>query len=133
MLASPPTDVTTRDPSEPTPSRTAPPTLVEVRRLPEEGRLRLTWSDGHSGEPGYRYLRGWCPCAACQGHAGVTIRYQPPGEAVTPDAITPVGNYAISIRWSDGHATGIYRFDYLRRLCPCDECGGPVEDEIAVD
>ena len=31
----------------------------------------------------------------------------------------PVGNYGISIRWSDGHETGIYTFKQLRELCPC--------------
>jgi DUF971 family protein len=41
---------------------------------------------------------------------------------VTPVSIEPVGNYGISIHWSDGHGTGIYRFDFLRRICPCKEC-----------
>lgn len=34
----------------------------------------------------------------------------------------PVGNYAVSFTWNDGHKTGIYSFDYLRRHCQCDEC-----------
>ena len=97
---------------------------TEVRRLPEEGRLRITWSDGHVGEYDYGYLRGYCPCAGCQGHTADAIRYhRPPGE-VTPVSIQPVGNYALSIHWSDGHSTGIYRFDFLRRLCPCPACAG---------
>ena len=54
-------------------------TLTEVRRMPEERRLRLTWTDGHVAEYDYDYLRGWCPCAGCQGHSGFKIRYQPPG------------------------------------------------------
>ncbi|HEX2252831.1 MAG TPA: DUF971 domain-containing protein [Thermoanaerobaculia bacterium] len=102
----------------------APVVLTEVRRLHEEGSFRLTWSDGHSAELPYDYVRGWCPCAGCQGH-GTIIRHQPPERPVTPDTIQPVGNYAISIAWSDRHQTGIYRFDYLRRLCPCTACGGP--------
>lgn len=110
-----------------------PPTLTEVRRLPEERKLRLTWSDGHTGELPYDYVRGWCPCAGCQGHSGLTFGFQPPPEPVAPDSITPVGNYAISIAWSDRHATGIYRFDYLRRLCPCEQCGGPLTGEIEID
>jgi DUF971 family protein len=36
--------------------------------------------------------------------------------------VEPVGNYALRFRWSDGHDTGIYTFDFLRRLCPCAEC-----------
>jgi DUF971 family protein len=98
--------------------------LTEVRRLPEERCLRLTWSDGHSAEYGYDYLRGWCPCAGCQGHTFLKIRYQPPASPVTVESIKPVGNYAISLAFSDGHGTGIYRFDFLREICPCERCGG---------
>jgi DUF971 family protein len=95
---------------------------TEVRRLPEAGRLRLTWSDGHVAEYDYAYLRGYCPCAACQGHTNEAIHFHRPPASVAAEAIEPVGNYAISIRWSDGHATGIYRFDFLRLICPCDQC-----------
>ena len=102
--------------------------LTEVRRLPAERHLRLTWSDGYSAELPYDYLRGWCPCAGCQGHGNLTIRYQPPARPVEARVIQPVGNYAISIAFSDGHGTGIYRFDYLRRLAP--KPGDEVPDEI---
>lgn len=98
------------------------PLLLEARRLPEEKRLRLTWNDGHSAEYGYQYLRGWCPCAGCQGHTGLTIRYQPPAGAISSVSVSPVGNYAISLAFSDGHGTGIYRYDFLRRICPCGQC-----------
>ncbi len=99
------------------------PVLTEVRRLPEERRLRLTWSDGHTAEYDYDYLRGWCPCAGCQGHSGFKIRYLPPARPVTVEAIKPVGNYAISLGFSDGHGTGIYRYEFLREICPCGACG----------
>ncbi len=36
--------------------------------------------------------------------------------------VEEVGSYAIRIDWSDGHGTGIYSFDHLRRICPCKEC-----------
>jgi hypothetical protein len=36
--------------------------------------------------------------------------------------VAPVGRYALSFKWSDGHSTGIYTFDYLRRICPCPQC-----------
>jgi DUF971 family protein len=110
---------------------TARPT--EVRRLPDEGRLRITWSDGHVGEYDYEYLRGYCPCAACQGHTNEAIRFHSPPEGaggeggLYPESIQPVGNYALSFHWSDGHDTGIYRFDFLRRICPCDGCRGSAE------
>lgn len=98
------------------------PTLTEVRRLPDEDAVRLTWSDGHSAVFDYQYLRGYCPCAACQGHNVTEIRFHQPAGRVTPLDINPVGNYAISFDWSDGHSTGIYRFDFLREICPCETC-----------
>jgi len=101
--------------------------LTEVQRLPDGRHLRLAWSDGHAADYAHEYLRGWCPCAACQGHSGMKIRFHPPAQPVTPGKIQPVGNYAISISWSDGHSTGIYRFDFLRQLCPCEKCDGPPE------
>jgi DUF971 family protein len=36
--------------------------------------------------------------------------------------VEEVGHYAIRIAWSDGHGTGIYSFDHLRKICPCAEC-----------
>jgi DUF971 family protein len=37
-------------------------------------------------------------------------------------SIEPVGGYAIQIAWNDGHSTGIYSWEHLRRICPCPEC-----------
>jgi DUF971 family protein len=36
--------------------------------------------------------------------------------------IVPVGSYAITPVWEDGHDAGIYQWRYLRALCPCEEC-----------
>jgi len=96
--------------------------LTEIHRIPGQRRMRLTWSDGHSAEFPYDYARGYCPCAACQGHGAFTIEYQPPEKPVDLASIMPVGNYGVSFVWTDGHATGIYRFEFLRSICPCDEC-----------
>jgi DUF971 family protein len=41
----------------------------------------------------------------------------------TARAAKAVGNYAVQIDFSDGHTTGIYSYDYLRTICPCEECG----------
>jgi len=103
-------------------SRQPEPYPSEIRRLPEENRLRVLWEDGHVSHYDYGYLRGFCPCAVCQGHDNAAVVFHPPPSQVTPSSIEPVGNYGISILWSDGHATGIYRFDFLRDLCPCETC-----------
>ena len=96
--------------------------LTEVRNVPEDRQLRLSWNDGHSAAFDYDYLRGYCPCAMCQGHHVEEVQYIPPSQPVEPRMIEPVGNYAISIAWSDRHATGIYRFDFLRQICRCEIC-----------
>jgi DUF971 family protein len=93
---------------------------TEINHIKSKAAVRITWDDGHSGEYAEAYLRGYCPCALCQGH-GAQRRF-----IETPDArlveIQPVGNYAIELFWQDGHNTGIYTFDYLRSLCPCSAC-----------
>ncbi len=96
--------------------------LTEVRRCPEQRCFRLTWNDGHSSDLAYDHVRGYCPCASCQGHGSGVIRFHEPQQPVTPVGIEPVGHYAISIEWSDRHATGIYRYDFLREICPCADC-----------
>jgi DUF971 family protein len=89
-------------------------------------RFTIVWQDGHeSGFPA-RYLRGRCPCAQCVSETtGQRMVFE---EHVNPDvaiaAARTVGQYALHFEWSDGHATGIYAFDYLRRICPCPACAG---------
>ncbi len=90
--------------------------LTELHRLPETRRLKLVFADGFTGEVPYDTLRGYCPCAGCQGHWAEAIAFHPPAKSVEPVSIAPVGNYGVSIHWSDAHATGIYRFDFLRLI-----------------
>lgn len=86
--------------------------------------IRIRWKDGHQGVYLARALRLACPCAGCveemTGKPLLDDSRVP--EGVYPEAIGLVGHYAISIRWSDGHATGIYSYEFLRRICPCNEC-----------
>lgn len=93
---------------------------TEVRRDADRGLVRIVWADGHVGEYPFGHLRGWCPCAGCQGH-GNERRFIP---VANPQlrSIAAVGNYALSFAWDDGHDTGIYSYTYLRELCPCADC-----------
>jgi DUF971 family protein len=66
-------------------------------------------------------LRRACPCAACQGEPDVLGRIARPRIDHGPQAFElsrfhPVGGYALQLFWADGHSTGIYSFDYFRRL-----------------
>lgn len=93
---------------------------VEINHVREKGVVRITWDDGHVGDYPRHYLRGYCPCALCQGHGG-KIRFVAAAASGLAE-IAAVGNYAIQFRWEDGHETGIYTFGYLRSLCPCPQC-----------
>ncbi|NIR47705.1 DUF971 domain-containing protein, partial [candidate division KSB1 bacterium] len=42
-----------------------------------------------------------------------------------------VGRYALQFSWSDGHTEGIYSFDYLRRLCQCDQCKSKQQESVS--
>ncbi len=97
------------------------PTLVK-RVSPV--RTDVTWNDGHFSSYPSWYLRQSCPCASCVDEFTGEKRI---AEGSIPSTLErtdvgPVGNYALSFRFSDGHSTGIYTFEFLRRLCPCDEC-----------
>jgi len=84
----------------------------------------LDWADGHKGKYPHEILRGYCPCAGCQGHSA-QIAFKPAeGIALELDDIQPVGNYALCFKWFDGHDTGLYSYRYLRSLCQCEACLG---------
>lgn len=91
----------------------------------EDGRrLRIMWRDGHVSEYEPRALRLACPCAACVEEMTGRPLLNPaavPAD-VMPHAIRYVGRYALRFDWSDGHETGIYPWDLLRRVCPCGAC-----------
>ena len=86
--------------------------------------LELTYEDGAHFELPCEYLRVYSPSAEVRGHGPGQEVLQLGKEDVNIVNIKPVGNYAISIAFSDGHGTGIYRYDFLREICPCGSCGG---------
>jgi len=96
------------------------PEPLEVRAPKGARVLELDWSDGVTTRLPHRALRGFCPCAVCQGHQG-PIEWTAATDGLDDDAleltdIAEVGQYALSLTWADGHATGIYSFRYLREL-----------------
>ncbi len=82
--------------------------------------LSIVWSDGVESVYPVRELRLDCGCAQCVDEWTGEGRLDPASvpEDVHPVNIQSVGRYAIQIRWSDGHETGIYPFRRLRELCP---------------
>jgi DUF971 family protein len=98
----------------------AAPVPVEVGRANQHD-VKVTWQDGHVSVYPARELRLACPCAGCVDEMTGHVRLIASSIAQTahPVKIDPVGRYAIAITWSDGHNTGIYAFEKLRKLCPC--------------
>jgi DUF971 family protein len=105
--------------------------LVGATLDPEAGMLTLRWGDGHESPMPLPYLRSKCPCASCRHYreqaasGGLGLSVLPPqianASSVIQD-IQAVGRYGMQPVWQDGHSTGIYTFDYLREICPCEEC-----------
>ena len=100
---------------------------VSITAQRERREVEITWDDGLTRLYSFSLLRAGCPCAECRGgHEKMSETPDPSVfEADLPDSpatrlktILPVGSYAISFVWEDGHDAGIYRWDYLRALCP---------------
>lgn len=84
--------------------------------------LAIKWPDGGESFIPLEELRRACPCAGCQGETDIMSHlYKNPEQKLTAAAfqlvrLTRVGGYAIQPIWADGHNTGIFSFEYLRRM-----------------
>ena len=93
---------------------------VKIETIGEE--LAIKWDDGSESFVSLEKLRRHCPCAACKGEVDVMGNvYKGPEQELGPRAfqlvrIGNVGGYGLQPVWADGHGTGIFSFDYLRRV-----------------
>ena len=99
------------------------PTSLDLKK---DRGLTIAWDDGSSSFFSIAYLRRWSPSAEAR-----VLREQMaknrltvlPASAASTGPLTAlgadlVGNYAIRIKFSDGHDTGIYTWEYLREIDP---------------
>ena len=124
------------DAPTPTPAPTpAPPVPLDLD-LRRNERLVVTWADGSTSTYPIAYLRQQCPCADCRKRRDAEaaqpaepsarplrsrLAVLPAGASAGPTVVRSaslVGNYALRLDWSDGHASGIYSFEYLREVAP---------------
>ena len=110
-------------------------TPAEVNVSLTEG-VDIVWQDGHRTHLNIRSLRQACPCATCNDLHGTGASLDQPSQPSPPSAalpifkpsgatllgVEPVGRYALQFTFSDGHKTGIYTWEHLRRLCGCVAC-----------
>ena len=86
------------------------------------GELAIKWEDGAESFITLEALRRACPCAGCVGERdGMGNLHKGPEQPLSPRSfllarLVKIGGYAVQPVWADGHATGIYSFDYLARL-----------------
>jgi DUF971 family protein len=98
------------------------PTAIE---LIGDDQLQITWNDGKQLRLRLRTIRDNCPCATCrekrraQAETSLTELPVLSASEIQPlrlVSMEPVGHYAYSIRFSDGHDTGIFTLELLREL-----------------
>jgi DUF971 family protein len=93
---------------------------VDVQQI--GGELAIRWDDGLESFIPLEKLRRYCPCAGCKGEVDVMGNlHRGPERPLTASAfqlvrLAQVGGYGIQPSWADGHTTGIYSFDYLKRV-----------------
>jgi prepilin-type processing-associated H-X9-DG protein len=119
------------------------PIPIDARRKPASVKIHVSsgagvdivWADGHASHYGFAYLREECPCAMCNDERQKKRESKFPSASPAGPSILPmykpklaakaahaVGNYALQIDFNDGHTAGIFSFDFLRTICPCEEC-----------
>lgn len=85
--------------------------------------MEIGFSDGRTFRLPYEFLRVYSPSAEVRGHGAGQEVLQTGKRDVEIRSVEAVGSYAIQPVFSDGHATGIYSWDYLYQL-------GETQDEL---
>lgn len=94
------------------------------------GELAIRWSDGVESYIPLEQLRRHCPCASCAGEKDIFGNlYKGHTRALTPASVqirqlAAVGGYAVQPVWGDGHNTGLFTYEQLRRLGASDSGAG---------
>lgn len=89
-------------------------------------QLAVRWNNGEESFIPMQKLRRACPCASCQGEVDILGHlHKGPDIALPPAAFelvrfSMVGTYGIQPQWGDGHASGIFSFDYLRKVATAE-------------
>jgi DUF971 family protein len=92
------------------------PIPTEITLHQKSRVLEISFSDGMRFELPYEFLRVYSPSAEVRGHGPGQEVLQAGKKEVEILDLEPVGTYAVQPRFSDGHATGIYSWDYLHEL-----------------
>jgi len=92
------------------------PWPTELRLSIDRARLTVVFDTGEQFVLPAEYLRVESPSAEVQGHGAGQKQIVTGKERIKIDALEPVGNYAVRIKFDDGHDTGLFSWDYLHEL-----------------
>ena len=95
-------------------ARTPQPTEIKLHQTSRV--LEIAFNDGRSFKLPYEFLRVHSPSAEVRGHGRGQEVLQTGKRDITITEVEAVGHYAIRPKFSDGHDTGIFSWDYLREL-----------------
>ena len=97
-------------------SETATPHPTALTLHQSSRVLEIAFADGRTFRLPYEFLRVYSPSAEVRGHGPGQETLQVGKREVAIASVEPVGHYAIQPTFSDGHASGIYSWDYLYDL-----------------
>jgi DUF971 family protein len=92
------------------------PLPTEIKLHQASRVLEITFSDGRTFRLSYEFLRVYSPSAEVRGHGPGQETLQVGKRDIAITDVEPVGHYALRPRFSDGHESGIYSWDYLHDL-----------------
>ena len=92
------------------------PWPTEITLHQQSRVVEVAFNDGKTFRLPFEFLRVQSPSAEVRGHGPGQEVLQSGKRQVVVDEISPVGSYAVLLRFSDGHDTGIYSWDYLYEL-----------------
>ena len=80
--------------------------------------LEVVWSESDSERIPYRQIRAECPCATCKDEwTGERILDPSTIRAdIQLEGMEMIGNYAVRLSWNDGHSSGLYTWETLRKI-----------------
>jgi DUF971 family protein len=92
---------------------------ADIQQIGQE--LAIKWDDGTESYVSLEQMRRDCPCAGCKGETDILgNKYGGKGAVLSPQSfhltrLDNVGGYALRPVWGDGHASGLFPYEYLRR------------------
>lgn len=93
-------------------------TPQNIRVHKEDRVLEIVWTEDETSRIPFRLVRQSCRCAACVDEftGRQVLDKESVPETISAEEVSLTGNYALKIRWSDTHDSGLFTWDHLRSI-----------------